>query len=407
MMPWGSERILQRRKDQHGAFGKFLALLFITLFVWADGLRGRNGPSGNVPAQDEKNMDLFKRIMQPGIGSALLSALLFGASAPAAKLLLHGISPVLLAGLLYLGSGIGLTLFNVWRRRRHGHEIVGLKRADIPRLAGAIFFGGIVGPILLMLGLSQSPASSASLLLNLEGVFTALIAWFIVRENFDTRIAIGMVSIVAGGMLLSWQGNAQFSIGSLFIIGACASWGIDNNVTQKISHADPVVIASMKGFVSGMVTTMIALTIGERHFAAGPAAGAMIVGFLGYGVSLVLFVSSLKYIGTARTGAYFSFAPFVGSALSIVIFSEPVTLLFLVSAVLMGIGLWFHLTERHTHYHVHEALDHEHKHVHDEHHQHAHPPGVDPKEPHTHPHHHEPIGHEHPHYPDLHHRHKH
>jgi drug/metabolite transporter (DMT)-like permease len=348
-----------------------------------------------------------------GIGLALAAAILFGASAPFAKLLLTDASPQLLAGLLYAGSGIGLGL--VWLRKRNGAEAARetqLTRRDLPWLAGAIAFGGVLGPLLLMIGLTQTPASGASLLLNLEGVFTALLAWFVFRENFDRRIALGMLAIVAGGAVLSWEGRLSWGgvAGPLAVAGACLCWGIDNNLTQKVSAGDPVQIAMLKGLVAGGVNTTIAFLLGASLPGAPQIAGALTLGFFRYGVSLVLFVLALRHLGTARTGAYFSTAPFVGAGLSLLIFRERPTPLFIAAAAMMGIGVWLHLTEKHDHVHAHAALDHDHAHIHDGHHQHAHsrddPPVTDPT-PHTHRHRHEPMRHSHPHYPDIHHRHAH
>jgi drug/metabolite transporter (DMT)-like permease len=263
--------------------------------------------------------------------------------------------------------------------------------------------------VLLMLGLRATPASTTSLLLNLEGVFTALLAWFAFRENVDRRIAAGMASIVAGGVLLSWQGRPEVGLpwGALAIAGACACWGIDNNLTQKVSAGDPLQVAAIKGAVAGSVNLVLALMLGAQLPPAGVLLLAALIGFLGYGVSLVLFVLALRHIGTARTGAYFSLAPFVGAAISLVWLREPVGPLFVVAAALMGLGIWLHLSERHEHEHFHPAMVHEHRHVHDTHHQHDHPPGVDPREPHSHPHAHAPLTHRHPHFPDIHHRHGH
>ncbi len=342
-----------------------------------------------------------------GAGLAMAAAALFGASTPFAKLLLGQLPPVLLAGLLYLGSGVGLTLLYLVRRKASAEAP--LVRADLPWLAGATLFGGMLGPVLLMLGLSTTPASTASLLLNLEGVFTALLAWFAFKENFDRRIFLGMVAILAGGVILSWQSSGPLTlpIGALAVAGACLCWGIDNNLTQKVSAGDPVQVTAIKGAVAGSVNLAIALLMGAKLPGMPALAGSLVVGFLGYGCSLVLFVLALRHIGTARTGAYFSLAPFVGAVVSIVLLAEPVGARFVAAAALMGVGVWLHLTERHEHEHTHERLEHSHRHVHDLHHQHEHPPGADLREPHTHPHVHEPLTHTHPHYPDIHHRHEH
>jgi drug/metabolite transporter (DMT)-like permease len=345
-----------------------------------------------------------------GVWLALGAAALFGVSAPFAKLLLRDAAPQLLAGLLYLGSGSGLTL--VWLVRRHSAREASLTGRDVPWLAGAIVCGGVLGPLLLMAGLARTPASSASLLLNLEGVFTALLAWFVFHENFDRRIALGMLAIVTGGVVLSWEGRAQLGglSGPLLVAGATLCWAADNNLTQKVSASDPVQIAMLKGLAAGSVNTAIALARGASWPTLPRIGGALGLGFLSYGVSLVLFVLALRHLGTARTGAYFSSAPFVGAAVSLVVDHERPSLALAAAAALMAAGAWLHVTERHEHEHRHAAMDHEHPHVHDEHHRHAHGPDdpevTDPK-PHSHAHHHEPLVHTHPHYPDIHHRHGH
>jgi len=273
-----------------------------------------------------------------------------------------------------------------------------LTRADLPWLAAVVLAGGIAGPVLLMFGLTTTPASTAALLLNLEGVLTLGIAWVVFRENVDVRIGLGAAAILAGAVLLSWQGGEiGLGWGAVAIAGACLAWGIDNNLTRKLSSADPLQIAMFKGAVAGAVNVALAFGLGASLPSVGPIFGAALVGFLGYGVSLVLFVLALRYLGTARTGAYFSLAPFVGALVAIVIFGEPVTVRFVAAAVLMGIGLYLHLVERHEHTHEHEPMEHEHAHVHDEHHQHAHGPTDPPGEPHTHVHVHARLIHSHLH----------
>jgi len=341
-----------------------------------------------------------------GATLALASATLFGASTPFAKRLVGELPPVFLAGLLYLGSGAGLSLF---RLVRHG-ERGSLSRREMPWLAGAILFGGVLAPVLLMAGLRSTTAAAASLLLNLEGVFTALLAWFVFHENFDRRIALGMVLIIAGGLVLSWQPKGSFGIsaGALAVVAACACWAIDNNLTQKVSGGDPVTIAATKGSVAGVINLGIALVMGSAHRPPVASIGAaLLVGLVGYGVSLAIFVLALRHLGTARTGAYFSIAPFIGAAVAVLLFREPIAPQLALAGVLMLAGVWLHLTERHEHEHRHEPLAHTHPHVHDEHHQHEHAQGVDPGEPHTHLHEHAPMTHAHPHYPDIHHRHRH
>jgi drug/metabolite transporter (DMT)-like permease len=345
-----------------------------------------------------------------GIAAALVAAVLFGLSTPLAKGLLSGVSPQVLAGLLYLGSGLGLGL--LWLLRRappRPRREAPLTRADIPWLAGAIAAGGVAAPVLLMAGLVLTPASTASLLLNLEGVFTALLAWIVFRENVDRRIFLGMAAIVAGGALLSWAAGLTLAgvRGPLLVVAACLAWAIDNNLTQRVSAGDPVEVAGLKGLVAGAVNLTLGLLLHGALPGTVRLAGALVVGLMGYGVSLVLYVLAMRDLGTARTGAYFSLAPFVGALAGLALFREPVTPFFLLAALLMALGLWLHLTERHAHAHAHEPLSHTHRHVHGEHHRHDHSPGDPAGEPHVHEHVHQRLVHRHPHYPDIHHRHRH
>ncbi len=357
---------------------------------------------------ENKNAPVLPR----GVWFAFGAAALFGLSTPVSKLLVGGVHPVMLAGLLYLGSGLGLSAWTLLRflsaQRENGSGEASLTRADLPWLGGAVFFGGVCGPLLLMWGLTTTSASVASLLLNLEGVATALLAWFVFRENFDRRIALRMVAIVAGGVLLSWTGGKlSFPPGALLVAGACVCWGIDNNLTQKVSASDPFQITAIKGLVAGSVNCTLALGLGAKFPVFAIFSLALVAGFLGYGLSLVLFVLALRHIGTARTGAYFSLAPFVGALVSVAVLRESISSFFLGAGALMGVGVWLHLTERHEHPHHHEPLEHAHKHTHDEHHQHSHTARANDTEPHSHRHIHEETEHQHGHFPDIHHRHIH
>jgi len=339
-----------------------------------------------------------------GVTAALAAAILFGAGTPLAKLLLNAVSPWLLAGLLYLGSGAGLALY---RRLSHAPS-VSLPRQDRFWLAGAVLAGGVLAPILLMIGLTHMLAASASLLLNAEGVFTTLLAWFAFRENFDRRIALGMFALLAGAMVLSWPGQAHFAgiWPTLAVLGACLAWGIDNNLTRKVALTDASWIASVKGLVAGPVNLLLACVLGARMPSLAGLLGAMTVGFFAYGVSLVMFIVGLRHLGTARTGAYFSIAPFFGAVLAIAM-GESITWPLLLAGALMLVGLILHLTEQHAHEHLHDELEHEHEHIHDEHHQHPHDEPVSPGQRHKHRHQHVALKHRHPHYPDMHHRHRH
>ena len=350
--------------------------------------------------------------MHKGAIYALLAAALFGASTPFSKVLLGQVGPAMLAGLLYLGSGLGLLLWFVLRALANSNKQAAsarLTRADAPWLGGAILAGGIAGPLLLMFGLTLTPASSAALLLNMEGVLTALLAWFVFKENFDRRIFFGMVLIVAATVLLSWEQRPTLGVpwGALAIVAACLCWAIDNNLTRKVAASDVVQIAWIKGLVAGAVNLSVALVLGLPWPEANTVLLAGTVGFFGYGLSLVLFVLALRHLGTARTGAYYSAAPFAGAGIALLMLGETPGAMFGVAAVLMAAGILLHLTEVHTHAHMHSLLSHVHMHSHDEHHQHAHDFAWDGKEPHSHPHQHDPLTHAHPHFPDIHHRHRH
>jgi drug/metabolite transporter (DMT)-like permease len=349
--------------------------------------------------------------MKRGVLAALGAAVLFGLSAPAAKLFVGpgGVAPLLLAGLLYLGSGVGLAFVDLGRRLR-GRRAAPLPVGGRGRFAGAVLFGGVIAPALLMTGLRATPSSTASLLLNLEGVFTALIAWLVVREHTDRRIVFGFGLIVAGGVLLGFEpgGGLRVAPGALLVAAACLCWALDNNLTRAVSSADPVRLAAVKGLAAGATNTALALAAGGAGWPSWwTVGGVLVVGFFGYGLSLVLFIIGLRHLGTARNGAWFSAAPFVGAGASWLALGEPVGALALGAALLMAAGLALHARERHAHAHVHEEMVHTHVHDHDEHHQHEHPPGVDPRGPHSHEHAHARLEHAHPHAPDLHHRHAH
>ena len=340
-----------------------------------------------------------------GIVAALGAALLFGAGTPFAKLLLTHTDPWLLAALLYLGSGAGLWLV----RRLRNAASVRPSRSEWGWLAGATLAGGVVGPVLLMFGLSSMSATGASLLLNAEGVLTALLAWFVFKENFDRRIALGMLAIVAGAVVLSWPGQAtlRVEVGTLAVLGACLAWAIDNNLTRKVSLSDASFIAMVKGLAAGGTNLLLAWTLGSSWPTLSTLGAAAVLGFLSYGASLVLFVVALRHLGTARTGAYFSIAPFFGAVLGVLVLKEPVHSQLLIAGALMAVGVWLHLTELHGHLHTHQADEHTHAHVHDAHHQHVHPDGASVADGHSHAHTHAVMTHSHGHYPDAHHRHTH
>lgn len=343
---------------------------------------------------------------------ALAAAALFGASTPFAKLLVGNLSPLELAGLLYLGSGLGLLAIRVpgrlFDKAAPGSKEASLSGRDYPWLAGAVLAGGVVAPVLLMWGLSGTGASEASLLLNLEGVITTLVAAVLFREVVGGRVWTAAALMFGAALLLSWQSQAElrFSPHAVAIVGACFCWALDNNFTRKISASDPVALAMIKGLTAGSFNLALAIGSGSPVPGITILAGALAIGFLGYGISLVLFILALRHLGAARTAAHFSTAPFVGASIAIFALGEPLTVSFGVALALMVTATWLVLTERHAHEHTHEYLAHSHRHVHDEHHQHAHR-GDEGPEPHAHWHEHQPMTHAHPHLPDLHHRHGH
>jgi drug/metabolite transporter (DMT)-like permease len=343
------------------------------------------------------------------VAMALGSAILFGISAPAAKWLLGTLDPWLLAGLLYLGAGVGLALVRAFDRRDRNAAEARLTRRDLPWLAASILCGGIAAPVLLMVGLTHLDAAAASLLLTLEGVLTALLAWFVFRENFDRRVAVGMLCIVVGAIVLNWQPGVAIRdlAGPLAIAAACLAWAIDNNLTRKIALADPMQIAMAKGLVAGPVSLAVAFGTGSNAPDFGVAGLGLLAGFLGYGVSLALFVRALRDLGTARTSAYFGLAPFVGALVAVPLFGEPVQVQLFAAGALMAVGVWLHLSERHEHTHAHGEIAHEHRHAHDEHHEHPHDGPLAADTVHSHWHVHAPLRHAHAHLPDSHHRHTH
>ena len=336
---------------------------------------------------------------------ALLAAALFGLSAPVAKRLLDVASPLFLAGLLYLGAGLFLTGMRAVTRSRR------LPRALEPRerviLAGAVLTGGVLAPPLLLWGLARSPASAASLLLNLEVVFTVVLAGAIFHEHLGSRVIAASVMLATGGVVLGWSSmHLDPPIALVAVAGACLVWAIDNNLTRLIADADAVLVAQLKGLTAGAVN--VALSLAAGHAVPPPASIAisLAVGAVSYGTSLVLFIVAMRGLGAARTGAYFALAPFFGALGGVALLGEPLTAQLTLTAALMAGGVWLLLRERHSHRHRHEAGMHSHRHVHDQHHQHEHQ-GWEGPEPHMHPHATGPLEHDHPHIHDHHHGHDH
>ncbi|MFZ3231855.1 MAG: EamA family transporter [Pseudobdellovibrio sp.] len=342
--------------------------------------------------------------------AALVAALFFGCIAPGSKLLSKSLPPQSMAGLMYFFAGLGLFAILLMRRNIR-ISFSRIQKQDYKWFILATAFGGISGPAFLTYGISHISGSSASLLLNLEAVLTSLIAWFIFKEHFEKKIVYGMVLIILGCLTLTLNSAARSGVDTLLGFGlislACLSWGIDNNVTRNISHLDPVLIACFKGLIAGGSNLFLGYLVGERLSIGVEILQVGVLGFLGIGISLVAFIVSLGSIGTARTGAIFSTAPFIGSLLSILFLNESLNLPFTIALLLMVGGLWFHLSEDHGHEHTHIELIHAHEHVHDDHHQHEHSV-TDPKsEPHVHRHTHTVVTHSHAHFPDIHHQHDH
>jgi drug/metabolite transporter (DMT)-like permease len=344
--------------------------------------------------------------LRRGYVYGLVAAISFGISAPIAKRLLDDVSPQLLAGLLYLGAFLALGA--LLPSRRHGPE-AHLRRADVPRIAGLIATGGVVAPVLLLAGLERVSGATGSLLLNLEGPFTLLLAVVVFREHLGRHPAVGAAAIFVGAAILSWAGptSSRDVMGAACIAAACALWAIDNNLTQTLTVRDPFVVVTVKAGASAAVNITIAITLGSARPPPGTLLTVLALGAVSYGASVVLDAYALRALGAAREAAVFATAPFVGALVAVTLFGETLNAREIAAGVLMAIGVALILTERHEHIHVHEPTLHEHVHVHDEHHQHDHDPGVETSEPHAHLHEHHQLEHSHRHVSDVHHRHDH
>jgi len=348
------------------------------------------------PASDERVGALY----------GLAAAALFGLSAPIAKRLLSDVSPQVLAGLLYLGAGLGLS---AWRVARPVTQEAKLQRSDLRALAGVVVCGGVLGPLLMLIGLSRTTAVVGSLLLNLEGPFTMALAVVVFREHLGRYGMLAGGLIVAGACILGVaRGSIQLDgLGMLAIAAACAAWAVDNNLTQRLSLRDPFAVVRIKSLSAGTFNLLLGLAFGGKLPSIPMLVAALLLGLGSYGASVVLDAYALRLVGAAREAAYFATAPFVGALVSAFVFGERLRTLDVLAMVLMAAGVAALLRERHSHLHRHDAADHEHLHVHDEHHHHSHGPNDPVGEPHSHAHHHDPIQHDHPHLPDLHHRHRH
>ncbi|HEY5560551.1 MAG TPA: DMT family transporter [Clostridiaceae bacterium] len=344
---------------------------------------------------------------------ALLASTLFGVSAPITKILLGQIEPIPLASLLYLGSGLGLLIFQIVNRiiKKQVINEAPLRKKDFLWLLGAIITGGIIAPIILLSSLKITPASTASLLLNFEGVATTIIAIIFFKENVGKQILTAVILITFASIILSWNLENQwgFSIGSLGIILACFCWGMDNNFTRVISSKNPFSIVAIKGIIAGLFTLVLSTILKTQMPGLKVIIIAMIIGFFCYGLSIVLFVFAMRDLGSTRTSVLFGTAPFIGSILSFILLGDIPSRMFFISLPIMIIGSVLLLKEGHQHKHLHEVIEHEHRHNHnDGHHDHEHSnEQIITKSYHSHLHTHKAIEHTHPHSPDITHRHIH
>jgi drug/metabolite transporter (DMT)-like permease len=331
---------------------------------------------------------------------------LFGISAPASKLLLDDVAPQLLAGLLYLGAFLAVAPFARFGPGRHEAR---LRRSDIPLVTGLVISGGIVAPVLLMFGLERVSGVTGSLLLNLEGPLTLIVGVLILGEYLGRRSWAGSAVVFGAGILLTVQGsmgNAN-ALGGLLVAAACLGWAIDNNFTQRLSIRDPFQIVAVKTGIAALVNITLAVTRGDSLPSGMVLAGALALGAIAYGISILLDAYALRLLGAAREAAIFATAPFAGALLAIPLLGDIWTALDVAAAALMGFGVMMLITDRHDHVHTHQTIEHDHRHEHDAHHQHEHEPGVDTSEPHSHPHRHDALTHAHAHASDVHHRHRH
>ncbi|MFH1227356.1 MAG: EamA family transporter [Planctomycetota bacterium] len=341
----------------------------------------------------------------------LAAAVLFGASAPFSKLMVSRIEPITLSALLYLGSAVGLIIFRIFQPSKSGQTEARLNRADLPYLAGSILAGGVGAPILLMYGLKYTPASTASLMLNFEVVATTLIAALVFREHIGRHAlsAIGLITVASMMLSFNPEGEWSISIGTLGVLGAAVCWGIDNNLTRKISAKNPITIGTIKGLAAGAISLIISLALGYALPGGIALMEAVVIGSLGYGLSIVFFILALRGLGAARTGAFFGIAPFAGVVIAFFLFRESPGIFFLIALPVMIAGVALLLFERHAHRHSHPAMEHDHRHCHDdEHHLHKHSGETRAEgKNHAHTHRHDQTSHEGNHAPDMHHRHEH
>ncbi len=335
---------------------------------------------------------------------ALLAAVLFGISTPLVQLSGAGVGAFSTAALLYAGAAAVGAL-----SRRSIEREARIARGDLKRLLAMAAFGAVIGPVALAWGLQRTSGTSASLMLTLEALFTALLAWRLYRETMDGRVWTAMLLLLAGGTVLildqGRSGTAQLW-GLIAVALATAAWGIDNTLSRALAERDPGQVVLVKALLGSAATVALALVWREPLPSAATAIALFAVGATGYGLSLRFYLLAQRAFGAARTGSVFAFAPFIGAALAIALGDRSFTALMLLGSLLMLAGVVLHLAESHAHEHAHEAFDHEHAHRHDDgHHTHTHDPM--PVGPHSHRHRHEPLRHSHAHVPDAHHPHEH
>ena len=339
---------------------------------------------------------------QIGVARCGAAAMLFGATTPIAAQIADDTTAPILAGLLYVGAAIAVVPFV--GRRALDREAA---RRGGRRLAVAVVAGGLIGPLLLAAGLSRTPAATASLLLNMELVATAVLAALVFGEHLGRRVVIGTCLVVAAGVALVWSGSPELRLGSLLVVGACVCWGLDNCVTAELDEISPEHITLAKGVVAGGTNLLVGLAIGGALPGGWETLLALVVGALGYGASITLWVTGARDLGAARGQLVFSTAPFIGVGVAWALLGDPVRGAEVVALVLAAVGVLSVLGSDHTHDHAHEPVDHDHEHSHDDdHHDHQHP-DLPPATRHAHRHSHRALVHAHPHVPDLHHRHDH
>lgn len=339
---------------------------------------------------------------------AILAASLFGISSPISKLLLVEIPPTLMSSLLYLGAGVGMLAINYIKGISKIEKIEAqMTKKEMPYILGMVILD-IAAPICLMLGLTMTTSANASLLNNFEIVATSIIALLIFKEAIGKRMWISISLITLSSIILSFEdvGSFTFSIGSIFVLMACLCWGFENNCTRMLSLKDPLQIVVVKGFGSGFGSLIIALVLKQHSTNLLYIAMALLLGFVAYGLSIYFYIMAQRELGAARTSAYYAIAPFIGVLLSIIIFSQQITISFIIALVIMIIAAFFAGVEHHKHIHIHEEITHEHRHNHiDNHHNHVHEYRIESE--HSHVHTHEKAEHIHKHTPDMHHAHPH